>query len=157
MMVGVNPAWSNFRDIGRNAHNALTFNTPLDQRWEEPWTSAQETDILQSRFQSHLVYLAEYTVKTHSRASLINREDVMNQRQRHYWQNTNLCRKISRWTYFSFQIECCKVKRSIQNFLLYVKLFIWLIPLHGNECFYSIKLIGYLGSTPPLVINTNIS
>lgn len=105
------------------------------QRWEAPWTPAQEIDILQSRFQSHLVYVADYTFKTHSRASFITREDVKNQRQRHYWQNTNLCRKISRWTHFSFQIKCCKVKQSIEIFLLYVKLLIWLIPLHWNECF----------------------
>lgn len=126
---------SNFRETGINAHNSPTFNAPLESKMRGALNINKGDWYLQSRFQSHFVYLADYTFKTQSRVSFINREDVMNQRQRHYWQNTNLCRKISRWTHFSFQIKCCKAKQSIEIFLLYVKLLIWLISLHWNECF----------------------
>lgn len=113
----------------------LTFNASLESKIRGALNLKKGGWYLQSRFQSHFVYLPDYTFKTHPRASFINREDVMSQRQRHYWQNTNLCREISRWTHFSFQFKCCKVKQSIEIFLLYVKLLIWLISLHWNECF----------------------
>lgn len=82
-------------------HTTLSpFMHHRSQSWEKPLTSTDKIDRLQSRFQFYLVYLADYTFKTCSRASLIIREDVKNQRQRHYWQNTNVCRKIPRWTFF---------------------------------------------------------
>lgn len=104
-----------------------TFNASLESKVRGALNLKGGGWYLQSRF----LFIC---LITHPRASFINREDVMNQRQRHYWQNTNLCRKISRWTHFYFQIKCCKVKQSIEIFLLYGKLLIWLIPLHWKEC-----------------------
>lgn len=146
---------SNYRETGINAHNSVTFNAPLGSE-----RSLEQQQMRLIDFRVDFIPILFVWLITHSK--LIQEHPLSTGRM--LWAKDNeitdriqMCAEKFQGEHFSFQINSCKVKQSIKNFLQYMKLLIWLIFLSLKWMYFSTKLISYLGSFLPLVINMKVS
>lgn len=127
------------------------------QRLEEPWTSKEEVDICRVDFNPTL-FICLITHSKPIQEHPLSTGRMLWTKYKGVTDRMQICaEKFQGEHIFIFKSSVAKWNNQLKSFFyIWNYSFDW-FPFTEMNVFYSIKLIAYLGSTPPLVINTNIS